>query len=409
MAHIAMLTPGLGGGGTERTVSSLAQGLVQRGHVVDIVFPFPIRDGYPAHFPDTVNVYFLSGLHLDKEEHCKIGIPERSIKFQPSTSQTERLIIAAKIQYMQIMKLYVSRNKNSNALRILPYVQAIKPQIIFANAPSIDFPLYYLASVIPNFPPVVSIHHHPIRSNKEAKRRKAAMPNSINTVAVSNGLLQGLEIAGLTKQRQGRTIYNPAYAPEIVELAKAKLEHPWFNTDGGPPVILAAGRMAPQKDFTTLIEAFRRVRERRLCRLVILGEGSLRSEFESQVAEFALEESVSLPGWVENPYAFMARSALFALSSRYEPFGLVLVEAMACGCPAVSTDCPSGPAEILEDPALLAPVGDPEALAQVMLRALDRPVDKTALRARAQRFSVDRAVDGYERLIAEILAERSPR
>ena len=132
----------------------------------------------------------------------------------------------------------------------------------------------------------------------------------------------------------------------------------------------------------------------------------MRGALESRVRECGLAEFVSLPGWVENPFAFMARAALFVLSSRHEGFGNVLVEALACGCPAVSTDCPAGPAEILGDPALLAPVGDPEALAQVMLRALGRPTDKAALRAKAARFSVERAVDSYERLIAGVLAGR---
>ena len=102
----------------------------------------------------------------------------------------------------------------------------------------------------------------------------------------------------------------------------------------------------------------------------------------------------------------MARAGLFVLSSRHEGLPGALVEALACGCTAVSTDCPSGPAEILEDPALLAPVGDPDALAGVMLRALARPADRAAFRAKAMRFSLDRAVDGYERVIAESLANR---
>ena len=205
--------------------------------------------------------------------------------------------------------------------------------------------------------------------------------------------------------RKAHVIYNPAVSPDIDELAQLQLDHPWFS-DGGPPVILGVGRLVPQKDFSTLIDAFRLIRVSRPCRLVILGEGSLRSELEARIAGLGLEDCVSLPGWVENPFAFMARSALFVLSSVYEGFGLVLVEALACGCPAVATDCPAGPSEILEDPALLAPVGDPEALAQVMLRALDRPADKAALRARAARFSVERAMDGYETLIADVLSER---
>ena len=220
-------------------------------------------------------------------------------------------------------------------------------------------------------------------------------------------MLQSYESAGIVSPGQGRTIYNPACTPNIGEMAKFEPDHPWFS-DGGPPVILGAGRLEPQKDFPTLIDAFRRIRASRPCRLIILGEGPLRSELKARIAGFGLDDCVSLPGWAENPFAFMARSALFALSSIYEGFGIVLVEALACGCPAVSTDCRAGPSEILEDPALLAPVGDPEALAQVMLRALDRPADKAALRASAARFSVERAIDGYETLMADVLSKRSP-
>ena len=191
----------------------------------------------------------------------------------------------------------------------------------------------------------------------------------------------------------------------MLQRAEEPPEHPWFG-DGGPPVILGVGRLAQVKDFLTLIEAFRRVLAERPCRLLILGEGPMRSELESRILALGLEPRVSLPGWKENPYAFMAGAKLFVLSSRYEGFGLVLVEALACGCPAVSTDCPGGPAEILEDPTLLAPVGDPEALAKVMLRALARPMDKAVLQAKAARFSIEPAMDGYEKLISEILARQ---
>ena len=110
-----------------------------------------------------------------------------------------------------------------------------------------------------------------------------------------------------------------------------------------------------------------------------------------------------MPGWTDNPWAFMARAALFVLSSRYEGLSNVLVEALTCGCPAVSTDC-AGSLEILEDPDLVAPMGDPERLANVMLRALARPTDEVVLRGRAARFSLDRTVDGYDKLITTVLA-----
>lgn len=102
----------------------------------------------------------------------------------------------------------------------------------------------------------------------------------------------------------------------------------------------------------------------------------------------------------------MARARLFVLSSLHEGLGNVLVEAMVCGCPAVATDCPGGVAEVIQDPALLAPVGDPEALARVMLRALDRPVDRAELEAKTARFAMERAMDGYEAVIERALRER---
>ena len=222
-------------------------------------------------------------------------------------------------------------------------------------------------------------------------------------VAVSRGVAENIaEVVGVPEERIA-VIYNPVFSSEIPRRAEEPPSHLWFG-DTGPPVVIAAGRLVSEKDFLTLIEAFRLVRAEHPCRLVILGEGTMREELEDRIRVLRLENCVSLPGWVENPYAFMARAALFVLSSQHEGFGLVLVEALACGCPAVSTDCPAGPSEILEDLELLAPVGDPEALAAVMLRALANPADKAALRAKAARFSVERAVDSYEGLISGILA-----
>jgi PAS domain S-box-containing protein len=110
-----------------------------------------------------------------------------------------------------------------------------------------------------------------------------------------------------------------------------------------------------------------------------------------------IADDVDVPGFVPNPLAYMARAAVFVLSSTWEGFGNVLVEALACGCPVVSTDCPSGPAEVLDHGRYgrLVPVGDEAAMAEAILATLDAPPDPVLLRARARMFSVDQALDRY--------------
>jgi glycosyltransferase involved in cell wall biosynthesis len=198
--------------------------------------------------------------------------------------------------------------------------------------------------------------------------------------------------------------------PELEGLARAPVAHPWFAGEG-PPVLLGAGRFVAQKDFSTLLEAFARVRAVRPARLMILG-GSKRPVRERRLRALAehlgVGADVALPGLVANPFACMARASAFVLSSRWEGLPGVLIEAMACGCPVVSTDCPSGPREILAGGMYgpLVPVGDAAALAEAILRVLAAPPDRVRLRARAAQFSVERAVDRY---LAVLLRDRIVR
>jgi glycosyltransferase involved in cell wall biosynthesis len=154
----------------------------------------------------------------------------------------------------------------------------------------------------------------------------------------------------------------------------------------------------PQKDFTTLIRAFAKVRQQRPCRLMILGEWSgHKAVLDALIQELQIEADVELPGFVYNPYPYMAQASVFALSSRYEGFGNVLVEAMAVGTPVVATNCESGPAEILEHGKYgpLVPVGDADALAEAIVQTLNHPVDPMILQARAEDFSSRRIAKQY--------------
>jgi glycosyltransferase involved in cell wall biosynthesis len=215
-------------------------------------------------------------------------------------------------------------------------------------------------------------------------------------VAVSQGVADDLSFTiGLPRERI-RVIYNPVVVPELFELATEPVESPWLRA-GEPPVVLSVGRLTAAKDYPTLLRAFSQVIKARQMRLVILGEGEERGGLEVMVRDLGLEDVVSLPGFAKNPYAYMSKAAVCVLSSAWEGFGNVLVEAMAVGTPVVATDCPNGPAEILENGKYgrLVPVGDAEALAEGILATLDGTTNSEVLQYRAKEFSYDDIANQY--------------
>ncbi len=219
-------------------------------------------------------------------------------------------------------------------------------------------------------------------------------------VAISNGVATDLaRLSGIDRARV-RVIYNPIDLEAIQRGAAQELAQPWFD-HGQPPVVLGVGRLAPEKDFATLLRAFALLRIQRPARLLILGEGPLRLALQSLAAELGIAQDLQMPGFVPNPFAFMARARVLCLTSIREGFGNVLVEALACGVQVVSTDCRSGPAEILEDGryGALTPLGNPPALAEAIRHALDEPLPPELLRARATAFSAGRAVQAYREVL----------
>lgn len=233
-------------------------------------------------------------------------------------------------------------------------------------------------------------------------------PWADRVVGVSEGVASALrEATGLSTQ-QVCTIYNPALAPSLLHEAAQPTTHPWF-TDNGPPIILGAGRFTPQKNFSALIKAFHQIQQSTPCRLMILGEGPLLPACKKLAQELGLDATrVSFPGHCANPYPYMARARLFVLSSLWEGFGVVLVEALALGIPVVSTDCPSGPREILEDGRYgrLVQPNDTPALIQAITEALHDNIDRATLRAAAQRYSIPACVQQYLALFDDVLLHR---
>lgn len=239
----------------------------------------------------------------------------------------------------------------------------------------------------------------------ERMRRRYVEADAI--VGVSEGVARDLVDIGLPADRV-RAIYNPVITDQTQARCALPAAHPWLMPPNAVPVIVAAGRLTPQKDFPTLIRAFARLRAAGLpYRLLILGGGpaAMRDALLREAGTLGVAEYLHLPGHVAPIEPYLSRAALFVLSSRFEGLPGVLIEALACGAPVVSTDCPSGPREILLDGRLgpLVPVGDEAALAAAMIETLRAPGDAGLRRSRAEDFSMHRACAAYRSLMDSLV------
>lgn len=226
-------------------------------------------------------------------------------------------------------------------------------------------------------------------------------------VGISEGVAGELERALRLPRERITILYNPVIPADVERLCAAPLTPPW--PEDGKPLILAAGRLSPEKGFDLLIRAFARVLERRDARLAIVGSGPERERLEALAEELGVAGRIHFPGFQGNIYPWLQRSELFALSSVIESFPTVLIEAMALGKPVVAFDCPKGPREIItpDQDGLLIPPEDPVALADGILRVLDEPGLAAQLaagaRQRAEAFTFRRTIGAYEQLFSALL------
>ncbi len=292
---------------------------------------------------------------------------------------------------------------------VTDYLKREKPDIVLANLGHNNI-IAIWAKIMANSAAKVVVTQHNMLSEECKLGRKYRvlpllyrffLPFADAAVGVSQGISDDLaKRAG--NRHKIHTIYNGVVTADFDERANAPVEHPFFA--GGDPVFVAAGRMVEQKDFPVLLRAFAHVAQQRPARLIILGDGPLRTSLEALAVELGIAGWVSMPGYQANPLPYMKRADVMVLSSKFEGFAIVLAEALACGTPVVSTDCPYGPAEILRDGTYgrLVPVGDAQALAGAMLQTLDDHPAKEVLRERGNHFSTAACADAYVELFEKL-------
>lgn len=222
-------------------------------------------------------------------------------------------------------------------------------------------------------------------------------------VAVSNGVRDDLQaVAGLSLPPL--VIRNPVLPPDFTSRSAQAPDHPWL-LDRQLEVVLSVCRLGVEKDLPTLLRAFAELRQARpAARLLVAGEGAERPLLEGLIASLGLSDVAQLPGRTDQPLRWMRHAAVFVLPSRFEGFGNVLVEAMACGTPVVSTDCPVGPREVLENGRLgaLVPVGDVSAMAREICLALDARAPPAGAQEAALQYTEARACAQYRRLFEHL-------
>lgn len=405
--HVGMVLPSLRDGGAERVTLTLAEALMARGHRVDLLVARSIL-AWPEQVPKNIALYWpWWGVRKTARRLAGRGVRPRTLGVAPTAAGQWRLLARKRLGVPVPLKRALYANM------IASYLRAERPRILLTALPTAAASTLYAAALTGHATPVVVALHSSYRHAEldYLPMARALYPGAAALVAVSQAVRE--EAQGLLGLPSGRihTIHNPVDATRIRRLARQEVEHPWFAPDQ-PPVLLTVGRNAPEKDHPTLVRAFARVRRQRPARLVLLGRfaSGIRASLQAEANHLGVGAHMAFVGFDTNPFRYMQRAAAFVLSSRQEALPTVLVEALACGTPAVSTDAPHGPREILQGGRLgkLAPVGEAAPLAEAVLATLrgEHP-SPSALRRRADDFSAERAAGRYEAVFRRVLAQRA--
>lgn len=403
-ARISFLLDNLAGGGAEKVILNLAHGFATLGHQVDLLV-CKVEGVLSNSIPAGVNLVPLESVSPVRGLLCAMkGDPAGVRQIVGTVVNSSKIRIPKGFRYIPAIADHLKTNRVDVLLSALP-----KSNI---NAVLAKHCCKAMTRV------VVGAHINLSSQISESRSRgrnrlqhlrpviQRCYRRADAVVAVSKGVEKDIvRYLGLAPEHV-TTIYNPIGMPEMEALSREPLDHPWFEY-GAVPVILGVGRFVGQKGFPLLLNAFAKVRQRRNVRLMLLGgdetsgpQAEHRKELLDLADRLGVREDFEMPGFKVNPYPYLKKASVFVLSSRYEGFGNVIVEALLTGCSVVSTDCPSGPAEILHNGEFgrLVPVDDETALADAICDTLDNPKSREFLQARGKSFSIERAVESYSQI-----------
>lgn len=329
---VALLIPNLCGGGAERLVVNFANELANLNYQVDLV---------------VVNAY------------------------GPYKSQVSNKVNIIDLKSKRVL---------FSIFKLRSYLKHQKPDVVYSALFHMN-----LGAMIANFllqnktKLIISTHIalsvslkniNPIMARLFIIAMRYFYPKAFRVIAVSNGVAADLKNI-IPKCNNIVVIYNAAIRQEMMQKSLENINHSWISTKKDP-VILTIGRLTAQKNHSMLLHSFAKLKRNLPAKLIILGEGELRTQLQQEIDQLNLTKDVDMPGFVNNPYPYLKNCDLFVLSSDYEGFGIVLAEALALGARVVSTDCPHGPREVLHDSeyGTLVKVGDVDGLAEAMGKSL---------------------------------------
>ena len=413
--HIAFVIDSMLGGGAERICLNVIKMMLKKNHKVDLIL---LKYSGPRliEIPRAVNLFVIDKRFPKKKytEKCSIEFEEiQWIKPLHGVLSKIRGFLRAEraLEISNRSHRIPHRRHLFQAISMAFYIDTERPDIIFSilGASNLASLLGRKLSV-QDVPVICSIHNAPEFDRFFAKNTMLSQlyPDADSIHTVSYGIADSLSNMIPSTKDKLVPIHNPIYLTEIKKLTEQPVEHPWLNSipanfshGSESNVILAAGRFDSQKNFPMLLQAFARTKTKRDIRLIILGDGQERRYYQQIISELKIGNFVSMPGWVNNPYAFMSRARMVVLTSNTEGFPVVLIEAIACGTPIISTDCPYGPNELLENGrwGRLVPSGEPALLADAIGEELDIELDRKRLQRRASQFTPEILSGKYEHMI----------